>query len=53
MSSKKAFEGAKDAIVYATYRAVTRKALQVIYQGLCLLSKKEAERRKKKDKDNA
>ncbi len=50
---KKIFENAKDAVLHATYRAVTRKALTLVYKGLCLFSKKESElRRLEKARDD-
>ncbi len=49
---KKIFDTAKDAVLHATYRGITRQALQILYKGLCLFSKKETElRRLEKERD--
>ncbi len=45
----KVFDGAKDAIVYTAVRTVTRGALQLVYSGLLLLSRKESAKRKIED----
>lgn len=42
----KVFDGARDAIVYSAVKTVTRGALQLVYNGLLLLSKKESAKRK-------
>jgi len=48
--SKKVFDGAKEAVLHATYRGLTRKALHLIYKGLVFLSKKESKKRREEEK---
>lgn len=42
---KKVFDGAKDALIYTACQAAAKKTLQIVYNGLMLLSKKEAKKR--------
>jgi hypothetical protein len=48
MASNKVYEGAKDAIVHSIAEGFTRKALQILYRGLSIVSGQEAEKRKQK-----